>query len=114
MAARESLAELIAREQRLKEQIREARAREAALNKELEERMATALGRVVLTELGDWKGIDANRFRELFAARSEKFSPVVGEELALEDAEKALKAFESSLRKKKPRKKPAETDNEAC
>ena len=107
--ARESVAELLLRRKELDEQLKEARAYEANLNKELEERTACALGRVVLSELGDWKTIDLVRFRETFCARSEKFADVAGEELSLMDAEKRLKSFEGSLRKR-PRKKNASAE----
>lgn len=112
--AYESVAELLLRRKQLDEQIKEARAHEAALNKELDERTACAIGRVVISELGNWKTLDLDRFREIFCSRSDKFADVVGEELSLMDGEKRLKTFETSL-KKRPRKNvPAKSEGGAC
>lgn len=114
--ARASVADLLLRKEEIEEQLKEARAYEVNLNKELNERAASALGRVILSELGDWKTVDFGRFREIFCSRSEKFADAVGEELSLMDAEKRLKTFEGSLKKKRSRKKnvSAEPADDAC
>lgn len=101
--------ELMAEKAELEQRIKEARAHEAKLDKECQQRCEAAIGRVVMGCLGgDWKGFDLDTFREEFGNRSEKFAGCVSGEIDLYEAEGRLRKFEGSLTKKKATKRKAE------